>query len=103
MNAYRIETRVPNNHLSHIPVPTFAVGEEVEITILAKAPSNGIDAKIRQMEKAARDPLFLADLKEVAASAQAEYETRSSTLHGTLLRYDDPTEPISPDDWEALQ
>ena len=103
MNAYRIHTRIPTNHLLHIPVPTFAVGEEVEITILAKADSNVMEAKIRQMENAAHDPLFLADLQEAAASTQAKYETRNSTLHGTLLRYDDPTEPISPDDWEALQ
>lgn len=25
------------------------------------------------------------------------------TLRGTLLLYDDPTDPISPKDWEALQ
>jgi hypothetical protein len=66
MNAYRIETRVPDNHLLHISVPTFAAGQEVEITILAKADSNGMDAKIRQMEKAAHDPFFLADLQEIA-------------------------------------
>jgi hypothetical protein len=67
MNAYRIETRVPDNHLLYISLPTFAAGEEVEITILAKADTNGMEAKIRQMEKAIRDPLFLADLQELAS------------------------------------
>jgi hypothetical protein len=71
MNAYRIETRVPDNHLLHISVPTFAVGEDVDVIILAKnTPPR---------------------------------EATPHALHGTLLRYDDPTEPISLGDWEALQ
>jgi hypothetical protein len=71
MNAYRIETRVPDNHLLHISVPTFAVGENVEVIVLAKNV--------------------------------LPHHTSPTTLHGTLLRYDNPTEPILPDDWEALQ
>jgi hypothetical protein len=26
-----------------------------------------------------------------------------STLKGKVLRYDNPTDPVAPDDWEALQ
>jgi hypothetical protein len=26
-----------------------------------------------------------------------------STLKGKVLRYDNPTDPMAPDDWEALQ
>ncbi len=70
MNAYRIETRIPDNHLLHIPVPTFATGENVEVIILTK------------------------DTIPPTLSLSA--------LHGTVLRYDDPTEPLPPGDWEAL-
>jgi endonuclease I len=42
-------------------------------------------------------------IARMAASARVEYNAGYSTLHGTVLRYDDPTEPLPPDDWEASQ
>lgn len=66
MNAYRIETRIPDNHLLHISVPTFAVGEDVEVIILAKEQNSNFETKIQQLKQAAFDPLFLADTQQIA-------------------------------------
>jgi hypothetical protein len=71
MNAYRIETRVPDNHLLHISVPTFAVGESVEVIVLAKDQTQGFEAKIQRMKQAASDPLFLADAERIAEDFRA--------------------------------
>lgn len=66
MNAYRIETRVPDNHFLHIPVPTFAAGEDVEVIILAKEQNSNFETKIQQLKQAAFDSLFLADTAQIA-------------------------------------
>lgn len=71
MNAYRIENRVVGNHLLHIAIPTFAVGEDVEVIILAKEQAQGFEAKIQRMKQAASDPLFPADAQKIAEGFRA--------------------------------
>jgi hypothetical protein len=71
MNTYRIETRIPDNHLLHISAPTFTAGENVEVIILAKEQEQGFEAKIQCVKQAASDPLFLADVEHIAEDFRA--------------------------------
>jgi len=67
--------RVPENHTLQIPVHEFGVGEDVEVLVVHKP-----------QESPASQALPTAE-----------------TLLGTVLRYDEPFEPLNPEDWEAVR
>ena len=51
--------------------------------------------------KGPRMPEDLADQDGVSPAARAK-AAAFTTLRGTVLRYDRPTEPVGVEDWEAL-
>ena len=71
MQAYRLETVVPNNGELQLKELPFLPGETVEIIILS-------------MNKSISQPNF-------------------SPLKNTVLKYEDPTEPIAENDCDVLQ
>lgn len=71
MQAYRLETVVPNDGELQLKDLPFLPGETVEIIILAMyKPQN---------------------------------KTHAFPLKNTVLKYEDPTEPIAESDWDVLQ
>lgn len=68
MEAIRQTITIPATRNINIQLPeTAAVNEEAEIIILFKPSSKKTYAeKIAELQAAATDPLFLADLKEIA-------------------------------------
>jgi hypothetical protein len=52
-------------------------------------------------------PFHAGDLVEViilsSKTPQPQRSINSYSLHGKVLRYDDPTEPVALSDWEVLQ
>ncbi len=49
-------------------------------------------------------PFQKGDTVEVIVLAREDTARKEdpNPLRGKVLRYDDPTEPVAPDDWEAL-
>lgn len=71
MQAYRLETVMPNNGELQLKELPFLPGEAVEIIILSiNKPQN---------------PASIFPLKN------------------TILKYEDPTEPVAESDWDVLQ
>lgn len=68
MEAIRQTITIPATRNINIQLPeTAAVNEEAEIIILFKPSSKKTyGEKIAELQAAATDPLFLADLKEIA-------------------------------------
>ena len=75
MQAIRIKTRIDSETL-YLPQLRPLVGKKVEIIVLEE-------------ESAA-----------LAGNQNAEQERYA--LQGSVLRYDDPFEPVAEEDWEAL-
>lgn len=68
MEAIRQTITIPASRNINIQLPeTVTVNEEAEIIILFRLPSKKTYAeKIVELREATSDPLFLADLKEIA-------------------------------------
>lgn len=71
--AHRIETTLTQNGTLTLDHLPFQAGETVEIIVLT------------------------------TASAETRSFQDRSSLHGTLLEYQDPLEPVAEQDWDALQ
>ena len=78
MNAHHVETILTENGMTLRDLP-FQVGDVVEVTILERHKLQPSEAP-------------------TSPSASNLYP-----LRGTVIRYDDPTEPVALEDWEALQ
>ncbi|BAZ16777.1 hypothetical protein NIES4071_86550 [Calothrix sp. NIES-4071] len=79
MNAHKIEAVLAEDGTLILRGLPFHAGDAVEVIILeSKTPQ-----------------------KTVASPTQSE--TNLYPLHGKVVRYDDPTEPVALEDWEVLQ
>ena len=79
MNAHKIEVVLAEDGTLILRGLPFHAGDAVEVIILeAKTPQQTV--------------AFLASP-----------ETNTYPLRGKVVRYDDPTEPVSLEDWEVLQ
>ncbi|MBE2197583.1 MAG: hypothetical protein IAE79_03165 [Anaerolinea sp.] len=77
MLAYRTKKKVLAHGKIHLEALPFAVGETVEIIVLAAAEQN--------------------------AKPDADSSAGVHSLKGSVLAYLDPTEPVAQDEWSALQ
>ncbi len=77
MLAYRTKKKVLAQGKIQLEALPFAVGETVEIIVLAAS--------------------------EHEAESDADHSMGDSSLKGSVLAYLDPTEPVAQDDWSALQ
>jgi hypothetical protein len=71
MQAYRLETIVPQNGELRLKQLPFRPGEMIEIIVLARNPLPG--------------------------------NLNPFSLRNTVLKFEEPTEPVGVDDWTALQ
>jgi hypothetical protein len=55
---------IPPDHILRLNLPEFQRGAEVEVIVYPK--QNGDDPRIAQIALAAKDPLFLQDIQEIA-------------------------------------
>jgi hypothetical protein len=79
MNTHKIETVLTEDGTLTLQGLPFHAGDTVEVIILqAKTPQ-----------------------RQDAVNSQSE--KNRYPLRGTVIRYDDPTEPVALEDWEFLQ
>jgi hypothetical protein len=57
--------RIPEDHVLHLKVPNVKKGEEVEVLVISNAGDSRSE-KLARLAKAANDPLYLQDMKEIA-------------------------------------
>ena len=67
--------------------------QKVEVAVEQLERGEGIDGEV-VVER------LRSKLHQETRSARAE--TNLSPLHGTVVRYDDPTEPVALEDWDVL-
>ena len=67
--------------------------QKVEVAVEQLERGEGIEGEV-VVER------LRSKLRQETRSARGE--TNLSALHGTVVRYDDPTEPVALDDWEVL-
>ncbi|ARV57545.1 hypothetical protein BZZ01_01850 [Nostocales cyanobacterium HT-58-2] len=79
MNAHKIETVLTEDGTLTLQGLPFHAGEAVEVIVL--------QAKTRSHPQPDKSPS----------------DTNRYPLRGTVIRYDDPTEPVALEDWEFLQ
>ncbi|BAY45275.1 hypothetical protein SAMD00079811_28780 [Scytonema sp. HK-05] len=79
MNTHKIETVLTEDGTLTLPGLPFHAGGTVEVIILQAKTPQPQDAVNSQSEK------------------------NRYPLRGTVIRYDDPTEPVALEDWEFLQ
>jgi hypothetical protein len=48
-------------------------------------------------------PFPIGQAVEVIVIPRQSLTSASASLHGSVLRYDNPTEPVAIEDWSALQ
>jgi len=71
MEALKQIVRIPKNHEIKIKVPEeLPENETVEVILITKKQESFKD-KIRELKKAAKDNLFLEDLKEISEDFRA--------------------------------
>ncbi len=66
MEAVKQIVRVPKNHEIKIKVPPELPENETKEVILITKKQENFKDKIRELKKAAKDNLFLEDLKEIS-------------------------------------
>lgn len=67
MEAIRQIVRIPRNHEVKIKVPEhLAVDELMEVILLIKHRKRSFRDKIKQLKKAAKDPMYVSDMKAVS-------------------------------------
>jgi hypothetical protein len=66
MEAIRQIVRIPSNHELRIKIPEHIAEDDLmEVILLLKKRKRDFKDKIRELKKAARDPMYLADMKAV--------------------------------------
>lgn len=75
--AYRTEVVVDQEGGVRLRDLPFGPGEIVDVIVLTRTPQT--------------------------ETPQAETPQRGGSLTGTLLHYDDPTEPVAVEDWDVLK
>ena len=79
MNAHKIEVVLTEDGTLTLQGLPFHAGEAVEVIILeAKTPQH-------------------------QAATKPQSDNNRYPLHGKVIRYDHPTEPVALEDWEVLQ
>ena len=78
MNAHKIETVLNEDGTLTLRGLPFRAGDAVEVIVL--------ESRTRQHEVPTRSP-----------------DSNPYPLRGKVIRYDDPTEPVALEDWEALK
>lgn len=78
MNAHRIETVLTEDGTLTLRGLPFHAGDTVEVIIL--------ESRTSQHEASTHSP-----------------DSNPYPLRGTVIRYDEPTEPVALEDWEALK
>ncbi|VVB87382.1 Uncharacterised protein [uncultured archaeon] len=67
MEAIKQIVRIPKNHEIKVKVPQeVPENEAVEVILIIKKRQDSFKEKIRELKKAAKDELFLEDLKEIS-------------------------------------
>lgn len=79
MNAHHIETILTENGTLMLQDLPFQAGDTVEVIILQRHKLQPTEAPI------------------------SHSDSNPYLLRGTVIRYDDPTEPVALEDWEVLQ
>ena len=79
MNAHHVETVLTENGTLTLQDLPFQAGDAVEVIILERH-------KLRTEE-----------------AHTNHSDSNPYPLRGTVIRYDDPTEPVALEDWEVLQ
>lgn len=66
MEAIRQVVRIPGDHELKIKVPDYLEEDDlIEIILLVKKRKQDFAEKINQMKRAALDPMFLGDIREI--------------------------------------
>jgi len=66
MEAIRQVVRIPGDHELKIKVPDYLEEDDlIEIILLVKKRKQDFTEKINQMKRAALDPMFLNDIREI--------------------------------------
>ena len=79
MNAHKVEAVLTEDGTLMLHGLPFHAGDTVEVIILeSQAPQQ-------------------------TAAPSSQVETNIYPLHGKVVRYDEPTEPVGLEDWEVLQ
>ena len=78
MNAHKIETVLNEDGTLTLRGLPFRAGDAVEVIVL--------ESRTKQHEAPTRSP-----------------DSNPYPLRGKVIRYDDPTEPVALEDWEALK
>lgn len=67
MEAVRQIVKIPKDHEIKIKVPKYVPENEmIEVILIYKQKQDTFKQKIQEMKKAAKDSLFLADMKEIS-------------------------------------
>jgi hypothetical protein len=67
MEAIRQIIKIPLNHEVKIKVPEHLAADELmEVILLVKPRKRSFKDKIKELKKAAKDPMFLEDMKAVS-------------------------------------
>ncbi len=81
MNAHKIDTVLSEDGTLTLQDLPFHAGDMVEVIVVKTKTSQ----------------------PQPAPPQKPQSDTNLYPLHGTVIRYDDPTEPVALEDWEFLQ
>ncbi|MBA3921837.1 MAG: hypothetical protein H0X31_09130 [Nostocaceae cyanobacterium] len=79
MNAHKIDTVLSEDGTLTLQGLPFHAGDAVEVIVLK------------------------TQISQPQLAPKPQSDTNLYPLHGTVIRYDDPTEPVALEDWEFLQ